>query len=78
MTKPAAYCCDRMAFEFEQTCADHPDRWDCADALIGYWPKSRRYGLIVHDGGSSMVVIRFCPWCGADLPRFAKRNANPS
>jgi hypothetical protein len=61
------YCCDRMRTELETVCDEHPDRWDCVDALIGYWPDSRTFGLIVHDGGSSMVVISFCPWCGADI-----------
>jgi hypothetical protein len=71
MGNPAAYCCDRMAADLEKTCYEHADRWDCPDALVGYWPKSREYGLIVHDGGSSMIVIDFCPWCGKDLRRFA-------
>jgi hypothetical protein len=26
------------------------------------------YGLIVHDGGPSYVLISHCPWCGAALP----------
>jgi len=29
--------------------------------------------LIVHDGGRSVVEIRFCPWCGCRLPN-SKRN----
>jgi hypothetical protein len=24
--------------------------------------------LIVHDGGRSVIRIRFCPWCGTRLP----------
>jgi hypothetical protein len=23
---------------------------------------------MVHDGGSSVVEIAFCPWCGSKLP----------
>lgn len=56
-----------MRIELESTCDQHPDRWDCPDALIGHWPKSNEYGLIVHDGGSSMITITFCPWCGTNL-----------
>jgi hypothetical protein len=66
-----------MAADFERICDQHPDRWDCGDALVGYWPKSREYGLIVHDGGESMIIISFCPWCGTDLRRFASRKAKP-
>jgi Domain of unknown function (DUF6980) len=29
---------------------------------------SREYGIIIHDGGSSHIVINYCPWCGARLP----------
>lgn len=38
------------------------------DALVAYIPKFDEYGLLVHDGGSSMVQIQFCPWCGTRLP----------
>jgi hypothetical protein len=33
-----------------------------------YLPKFDEHGLIVHDGGSSMVTIDYCPWCGTRLP----------
>jgi hypothetical protein len=26
------------------------------------------YGLIIHDGGTSLRAILYCPWCGATLP----------
>ena len=42
----------------------HPDRFDCPHALIDYNP-FREYGLIVHDGGTAVAVIDYCPWCGA-------------
>ncbi|HJX48173.1 MAG TPA: hypothetical protein VJ375_10015 [Gaiellaceae bacterium] len=57
-----------MADAVSTECEQHPDRWDCADALVGHWPNYREYGLIVHDGGSSMIVIDYCPFCGARLP----------
>jgi hypothetical protein len=47
----------------------HPDPFDCPDALIYYDAKVDRYGIIVHDGGQSYVVIRVCPWCGGKLPK---------
>jgi hypothetical protein len=61
------YCCERMRGNVENTCDDHPNRFDCADCLIDYWPAERRYGLIIHDGGSSVITINFCPWCGTKL-----------
>jgi len=49
-------------------CPAHPDRHDCPDALIEYIAKFDEYGIIVHDGGTSISAIRYCPWCGSPLP----------
>jgi len=56
-----------MAAATETSCDEHPDRFECPDALIHHSAKSGRYGIIIHDGGSSTVAIRFCPWCGKRL-----------
>jgi hypothetical protein len=57
-----------MRLEAERSCDDGTDRYTCPDALIDYVLKFDEYGIIVHDGGGSMVQIMFCPWCGATLP----------
>lgn len=62
------HCCEDMRRDAEQVCDQHPDRADCPDCLIQYSPRFREYGLIVHDGGSSYIIIRFCPWCGTQFP----------
>lgn len=62
------HCCDEMRREAERTCEQHPHRHECPDCLIGYVPKFREYGLLIHDGGSGLLTIRFCPWCGTKLP----------
>jgi hypothetical protein len=62
------YCCDRMREELDKNCQTSSDTLQCPDVLVRYVPKYDEYGLIVHDGGSSMIRISFCPWCGA---RFA-------
>ena len=64
----AVHCCERMRQQVEWVCERHPDRFDCPDCLVHYAAVLREYGLIVHDGGSSVVRIEFCPWCGAKLP----------
>jgi hypothetical protein len=69
------HCCEDMRREVERSCEQHPDRFDCPDCLVHYWPELREYGLIVHDGGSSVIVIRFCPWCGAKLPDSLRKGA---
>ena len=64
----AHHCCERMRAQVQQRCPDHPDRYDCPDALIAHVSKFREYGLIIHDGGRSSINIAYCPWCGAALP----------
>jgi hypothetical protein len=45
-------------------CSDMADRIR-DETAISYVPKFREYGISVLDGGSSFIVLRFCPWCGA-------------
>ncbi|WP_414737972.1 DUF6980 family protein [Gemmata algarum] len=61
------HCCEDMRREVERVCEVHPDRFSCPDCFVHYSPTRQSYGLIVHDGGSSVSRIRFCPWCGAGL-----------
>ena len=57
----------------ENACDQHDDRRDCPDALVDFNQRSGFYGLFVRDGengsASSVIVISFCPWCGAKLPK---------
>lgn len=62
-------CCSRMEEQLATRCEVHDDPFDCPDALVHVSPGTGSYGLIVHDGGSSWIGIRFCPWCGTRLPR---------
>ena len=59
-------CCEMMHAQLDLRCPDHADPADCPDSLVSRWPHGQ-YGLRVHDGGSSVVGIGFCPWCGATL-----------
>ncbi len=49
-------------------CDAHTDEYECPDSLLHYSPRFDEYGLIIHDGGTSLLVIRHCPWCGTKLP----------
>ena len=64
----ASFCCNRMAQDLAHTCAAHPHRIDCPDAYIA--EVRGGFGLMVHDGGSSVIEIAFCPWCGAKLEKI--------
>ena len=57
-----------MSDQVERRCDEHVDRFACPDNLVAFIPKFQEYGLIVHDGGTSMIGITFCPWCGQRLP----------
>jgi hypothetical protein len=63
----AEHCCGMMRANIENTCDIHADRFDCGDCLIHKY-EDGEYGIIIHDGGGSAVIICFCPWCGAGLP----------
>lgn len=60
-------CCSAMAAALDFTCTEHEDPFACADGLMVYNDVFGEYGLPVHDGGASYVVIAHCPWCGAAL-----------
>ncbi|PWF64368.1 hypothetical protein CBX96_04235 [Shewanella sp. BC20] len=68
------HCCRDMEDAITLDCDQHIDVLECPDVLVSYIPKFDEYGLIIHDGGSSSLEIRFCPWCGSKLPE-SKREA---
>jgi uncharacterized protein DUF6980 len=56
----------------------HSDLSDCPDSLVIHLQDTAQFGLRVHDGGSSFITIRHCPWCGADLlERVSNRELGP-
>ncbi|WP_422739699.1 DUF6980 family protein [Micromonospora sp. WMMD729] len=66
------FCCEMMRNQAETECAEHSDPFACPDNLIHHDPdpSDERYGLIIHDGGTSYIAIRYCPWCGTALPGY--------
>jgi hypothetical protein len=67
MTKKSRFCCEKMRAHLNWACSDHSSAFECPDALIGRFGATGRYGLYIHDGGSALLEIDFCPWCGARL-----------
>ena len=65
---PERFACVHMAVRVTSVCERHTDRHDCPEALVLYNPRFDEYGIPIRDGGSSVAVIRFCPWCGIQLP----------
>ncbi|MFD7075784.1 DUF6980 family protein [Nocardioides sp. NPDC059952] len=64
--RPRDLCCTDLAEHLAFECHLHRDPLDCADAVI-FRDGCGRIGLPIHDGGSSYIAIRYCPWCGARL-----------
>jgi hypothetical protein len=64
------HCCEGMRAQLDHA----EDPWDDPDAVVVYTAEFDEYGLPVRDGGTSMVVIGFCPWCGGRLPE-SRRDA---
>lgn len=62
------HCCAIMTEQVTHRCHVHERPFDCPDNLIYYSARFDEYGIIVHDGGASYVMIDVCPWCGARLP----------
>ena len=60
-------CCETMAFFLEHECSDHPDLFDCPDAILCHDTDRDSYGIVIHDGRRSWVQIAYCPWCGKKL-----------
>jgi hypothetical protein len=64
----AKFCCEVMQRQAGHSCEQHPNPWDCPDALVIYISKFDEFGIVIHDGGAAFSKIAFCPWCGAKLP----------
>ncbi|MDX8361787.1 DUF6980 family protein [Cytobacillus sp. IB215316] len=62
------HCCETMTHYVNFKCKQHPNIFDCPDSLIHYTENLDEYGLIIHDGGTSVLTIYYCPWCGNKLP----------
>ncbi len=61
------YCCETMT-QWSQPCKTHEDDpLDCPDYLIHRTKNGKLTGIRIFDGGSSFVVMAFCPWCGEKL-----------
>ncbi len=47
---------------------DTSEEVDNPDVIMKYIPKFDEYGIPIYDGGTSMIGIKYCPWCGTRLP----------
>lgn len=59
-----------MDYHSTLNCEQHLDKYECPDTLIDYSKNSKCYKIIIHDGGTSGIEIKFCPWCGTKLNKI--------
>ena len=68
------WCCETMRSQLTYKCEIHSDTMDCPDIIVTYWPKYDEYGIPIRNGGSSIMTIGFCPWCGTRLPESKRQH----
>ncbi|MFB9863028.1 DUF6980 family protein [Rufibacter immobilis] len=67
------YCCPEMAYRIHESLDDEGEiDHDNLDAVIHKWSNGT-YGIPIHDGGTSVITINFCPWCGTNLDNNLNR-----
>ena len=64
MSSGKLHCCKTMANYIDPKCVEHPNPFDCEDALIKYSPRFDSYALYARFGSTWVTAIKFCPWCG--------------
>lgn len=66
------FCCITMAEKILDGIKENgQDEYDNPDVIIRKW-ENGTYGIPIHDGGSSMVQIVYCPWCGTELKKASR------
>ena len=64
---PEKLCCDSMRAALEMPDETVEDPFESPECLIAYHEGLNQFGLIIHDGGRDVVIIRHCPWCAHPL-----------
>ena len=49
------HCCEQMTYMVEE------------ENSIVFVSRTKKYGVPIRDGGSSFLIIKYCPWCGKEL-----------
>jgi hypothetical protein len=61
------HCCLDMAYHLIEDSTSISESPINYDSVITHKTKSGDYGLPIHDGGSSYIKIKYCPWCAKKL-----------
>jgi hypothetical protein len=55
------HCCESMDYWANYECPEYKYSNDCPDQIILFSATKSEYGIIVHDGGTSVIEINYCP-----------------
>ncbi len=62
------YPCVHIAYYVTRSLvSEHEDPFDDPDVTIWKFEDTQTYGIPIRDGGSSIIEIKFCPWCSMRL-----------
>ena len=61
------YCCLEMSYNLIEDKKSKNNKNINYDSIITHTSKRKKFGIPIHDGGSSFLKINFCPWCGENL-----------
>jgi hypothetical protein len=61
------YCCLEIAKHISDGISENVEIiYDNVDIILRKW-NNGTIGIPIHDGGSSMIEIKYCPFCGTKL-----------
>ena len=65
------FCCVDMAQRIYESLDEKGEiEYDDVDVVMNKWD-DETFGIPIHDGGTSIIEINFCPWCGKKLKKNA-------
>jgi hypothetical protein len=63
----STFCCLTMATHVSEGIGKRGKTiYDNVDVIIRKW-EDGTFGIPIHDGGTSVITISYCPWCGLKL-----------
>ncbi|MGV3538603.1 MAG: DUF6980 family protein [Rufibacter sp.] len=61
------FCCLIMADKIYESLDESGEiKYDEVDVVMNKW-ENGTFGIPIHDGGTSIIEINYCPWCGKSL-----------
>lgn len=66
-TNRKTFCCEMMSSNINNKCKTHDSIYDCPDAILDTNKNGKKFRILIHDGGTSGIEIKYCPWCAQKL-----------